>query len=323
MPDAPWEPALQLDPQVYEAGRRYLASDPGLRDLAALGVEQARARTAAARRAWNLGGPVMAETRDLALPGPRRQIPARLYRPDGEAGGAATLFLHGGGFVLGDLDTHDRVMRELAAATGRAVLGLDYALGPERPFPAAFDEVEAAVLDLAERHREFGLATGRVVLAGDSSGARLALATCLAPAVRAAQSVAGALLFYGSYGLRDSASRRLYAGGAFGLGARELAFFTRNHLRAPADAEDPRLDPLGVEAAEALGALPPLFVAAAELDPLRDDSLALHWRVRAAGGRSELAVARGLPHGYLLFLAEVDAAAASLAAAGAFAAALS
>ncbi|MEX2631555.1 MAG: alpha/beta hydrolase fold domain-containing protein [Tistlia sp.] len=309
------EPALQLDPQMLSAGQRYLESTAALRDLSALPVETVRAQLRAARAPWNEGGPEMAETSDALLPGPGRPVPIRIHRPTREGRGPLTLFLHGGGFVVGDLDTHDRILRELAVALDGPVVGLDYALGPERPFPAAFEETVAAVAHLARQGGEPGLEGPPMVLAGESAGARLALAACLDPKVRALEAVGACLLYYGSYGLADSASRRLYAGGAFGLGESELAFFRRHHLRSSGDASDPRLDPLSQD----LSGLPPLFVAAAELDPLRDDSLALHWRLRAAGGRSRLSVAAGLPHGYLLFLSAVEAAAASLREGAAFA----
>ncbi|SMF03845.1 acetyl esterase [Tistlia consotensis] len=309
------EPALRLDPQMLAAGRRYLEAAPDLRTLDELPVETARARTRAARAPWNEGGPVMASVEEAELPGPRRPVPIRILRPAAGAQAPVTLFFHGGGFVLGDLDSHDRVMRELAAATGGPVVGVDYALGPERRFPAAFEEAAAAVVALAGEGGRLGLDGRRLVLAGESAGARLALSACLDPAARATGAPAACLLYYGSFGLRDSASRRLYAGGAFGLGERQLAFFRRHHLGPDGNPDDPRLDPLAGD----LSGLPPLFLAAAELDPLRDDSLALHWQIRAAGGRSRLSLARGLPHGYLLFTPSVEAAAASLAEGAAFA----
>lgn len=309
------EPALAIDPQMLAAGRRYLEAAAGLADFEALPLERLRARTRAARAPWNQGGPAMAAVEEAELPGPRRPIPLRILRPAASAAGPATLFFHGGGFVLGDLEGCDRTMRELAAATGGPVVGVAYALAPEQRFPAAFEEAAAAVVALARDGGRLGLEGRRLVLAGESAGARLALHACLDPGCRATGAVAAALLYYGSYGLRDSASRRLYAGGAFGLGERQLGFFRRHHLGPEGDPGDPRLDPLSGE----LSALPPLFVAAAELDPLRDDSLALHWRVRAAGGRSRLSLAAGLPHGYLLFAPEVAAAAAQLAEGAAFA----
>lgn len=302
------EPAFGIDPQMFEAGRRYLRTAPDFREAAGLPVDTVRERLREARAPWNAGGPVMAGSGDVSLPGPHRPIPVRIHRPTAVASGPVTVFLHGGGFVLGDLDTHDRILRELAAASGGPVVGIDYALGPEHPYPAAFDEVTAAVVHLAGHAEVLGIGSGRLVLAGDSAGARLALAACLDPALRGSDRIDACLLFYGSYGLTDSASRRLYAGGAFGFGEHEMAFFRRHYPTPDADGHDPRLDPLSAD----LSGLPPLFIAAAELDPLRDDSLALHWRVRATGGRSRLTLAAGLPHGYLLFVGEVAAAAASL-----------
>ncbi len=309
------EPALRLDPQMVEAGRRYLQAAPDLGTIDALPVEAVRARTREARAPWNAGGPAMARVEDTDLPGPRRAIPIRILRPAAGVDAPVTLFFHGGGFVLGDLDTCERTMRELAAATGGPVVGVDYALGPERRFPAAFEEAAAVVVVLSREAERFGLDGRRLVLAGESAGARLALSACLDAACRATGAIMAGLLYYGSYGLRDSASRRLYAGGAFGLGERQLAFFRRHHLGPDGDPDDPRLNPLAGD----LSGLPPLFVAAAELDPLRDDSLALHWKVRAAGGRSRLSLAAGLPHGYLLFAPAVEAAAACLREGAAFA----
>src|SRR5262249_13751346 len=149
-----------------------------------------------------------------------RSLSIRSYRPSLQAGGPI-VYLHGGGFVVGSLETHDRIMRLLARAAGRVVIGVDYPLAPEHKFPLALQLVARFVRSLAD--------SGGVALAGDSAGAHLALAAALQ--LREQSPVVCLLLYYGMYGLRDSLSRRLYGGELDGLDETALAFCRDAYLR--------------------------------------------------------------------------------------------
>lgn len=164
------------------------------------------------RRFWNAGAPEMA-TRAYMVPTKYGQVETRLFCPQPDS--PATLFyLHGGGFILGNLDTHDRIMRLLASYSQCTVIGIDYTLSPEARFPQAIEEIVAACCYFHQQAEDYQINMSRIGFAGDSAGAMLALASALW--LRDKQidcgKIAGVLLWYGLYGLRDSVTRRLLGG---------------------------------------------------------------------------------------------------------------
>ncbi len=201
-------------------------------------------------------------------------VPCRCYA----GAGATVLYLHGGGFVVGGLDSHDDVAAEIAAATGFAVVVPDYRLAPEHPHPAAYDDTLSVLDALA----------GRVVLAGDSAGGTLAAAAGLAR-----RGVAGMVLVYPALGGDASRGSYLTHAQAPMLTAADVAFYAG--VRG-ARAGDATAHPL---AAADLSGMPPCFVAAAECDPLHDDGEAWVAALRAAGTRALCVTDRGLVHGHL------------------------
>jgi len=155
------------------------------------------------RAFWNAIKPPLAAVEPLEIPGPGGAIPCRLYRPRNARPLPALVYFHGGGWVLGNLDTHDRIMRLLAEKSGAAVLGVDYRLAPEHKFPAAYDDALAAVEYLRREGPALGIDGARLALGGDSAGANLALATWLQLGPEARASVRCLLLYYGAFGLAD------------------------------------------------------------------------------------------------------------------------
>jgi acetyl esterase len=246
------------------------------------------------RRFWNREGPSLPEVRDLSIPGPHGPIPLRLYCPSRNELLPALLYLHGGGFVLGNLDTHDRIMRILAARSGAAVLGVDYRLAPEHKFPVQLDEIAATLEWLAGHGAELGIDAKRLALGGDSAGAHLSLGTAIAFLGKSPQ-IKALLLYYGNFGLIDSMSMRLCANDLDGVKPTDLAFYRDCYLRSPSDHEDPRLDCLSAN----LAGLPPAYLLALELDTLRDDSLTLAALLGRAGVPCRLTRHDGVLHGYL------------------------
>jgi acetyl esterase len=232
---------------------------------------------------------------NLEVPGPHGPVPVRIYRPrPGNAPLPVLVFVHGGGYVLGSNDTHDRVMRLLALKSGAAVLGVDYRLAPEHRFPAQLEET-AAVLDwLQAEAAAVELDRTRVALGGDSAGAHISLGVALerkgiAPALKAL------ILYYGAFGLADSESRRSLGIVETGLSRDDLDFYEENYLGGPVPRGDPRYDCLAGE----LSGLPPSYILACELDPLLDDSLALADGLDAAGVEHRLARYDGVLHGFI------------------------
>ncbi|MFD1720661.1 alpha/beta hydrolase [Amnibacterium endophyticum] len=263
--------------------------------------------------------PPVAEVTEASFGGVR----ARVYRARTDGPAPTVVFLHGGGFVIGDLDTHDLAVRLLARSLGAVVVSVDYALAPERPFPAAVDDAWSAFRDVVDRVDELGGDAGRVVVAGDSAGANLAAVT----AIRARDEgipLAAQLLAYpavdpgGEY-----ASRTENADGYF-LTARDMAWFIEQYLGVGADspearerARDWRIAPL---LAPTLAGVASAVVATAEFDPLRDEGVAYAAALEAAGVRVWHRTFPGMIHGFygtplpgpLAATREIDAALAAL-----------
>jgi acetyl esterase len=255
----------------------------------------------AARRAyqvergyWNADRPAVPVVQNHVLPGPHGPIPVRLYRPVADGLLPVLVYLHGGGYVLGSLDTHDRVMRLLALKSGAAVLGVDYRLAPEHRFPVQIEET-AAVLDwIATQAASVELDRRRVALGGDSAGAHLALGVARTRKPTD-QKLKALILYYGAFGLADSGSRRRLGVAASGLSREDLAYYDQSYLGRPAPIGDPRYDCLAGD----LAGLPPAYILACELDPLLDDSLALAARLADAGAPHRLHRYDGVLHGFL------------------------
>ncbi len=241
----------------------------------------AEARAQVARQARVFGGrPIpVGQVRDLAIPAPYGALPARLYRthPDGQAGGLLVYF-HGGGWVVGDLDSADNVCRYLAANSGVSVLSVDYRLAPEHPFPAAVEDALTA-FDFAVGHAaSLGARPGAVAVGGDSAGGNLAAVVCQLRT--GGERPAYQLLFYPATDLsRKHDSVRLFSRGYF-LTEAQIDWYREQYLADPADALDPRASPL---LAADLTGLPPAYLATAGFDPLRDEGERYGQRLREAG----------------------------------------
>jgi len=242
---------------------------------------------------------------DRTLPGPAGERPARVYWPPEATGPLpGLLYLHGGGWVTGGLESYDPVCRAFAADAGCAVVALDYRLAPEHPFPAAVDDAVAAFRWLAERGDALGLDPARVAVGGDSAGGCLA-----AVAARSGGPLpAFQMLIYPATDLsREAASFETFAEG-FLLPAESVRWYYRHYLPDLPRRSDVRASPL---LAEDLSGLPPALVQVAGYDPLRDEGLAYAERLAAAGVPTETKVYAGLPHGYLALTGAVRAAGAA------------
>lgn len=258
------------------------------------------------RRYWNEGGPQPVRCQDITVPTPRGETHTRIYTA--QQCSAATLFyLHGGGFILGNLDTHDRIMRLLSHYTGCNVIGIDYPLSPEAKFPQAIEDI-VAVCQFYSHHAEtFAVNMKHIGLAGDSAGAMLALASALWIQDKHIQcgQVKGLLLWYGLYGLQDSASRRLYGGSWDGLTKQDLAFYESAYLNEASERESPYYCLFNNNLSEAV---PPCFIATAEYDPLIDDSVALYQTLQEHGQDCRYKMYPGTLHAFLHYSRMMDIA---------------
>jgi acetyl esterase len=222
----------------------------------------------------------MAEVRDLAVAGAAGPLRARLYVPEEAArkDGPVLLFFHGGGWVVGDLDTHDAPCRALARAAGIRVLSVDYRLAPEHPWPGPVDDAEAAFLDVAARAGELGVDAGRIAVGGDSAGGHLAAWVALRTAAAGGPAPAFQLLIYPATDfVGDHGSTATFAEG-FLLTKASMDWYEARFVPGAADkaAASPLL------AAPAAG-LAPAMIVTAGFDPLRDEGEAYGASLRAAG----------------------------------------
>ncbi len=216
------------------------------------------------------------EIRDLDAGG----VPARLYRavPDTTRPGLLVWF-HGGGWVLGDLDTHDNVCRTLTNRTGHTVLSVDYRLAPEAPFPAGLDDCMAATAWAHEHADELGVDPGRLAVGGDSAGGNLAAVVCQSPPA----PIRFQLLVYPVTDARANTPSYVENAEGFMLTASGMRWFVDQYLLGDAGSvDDPRVSPL-LATDECLAAAPPALVITAGFDPLRDEGIAYAQRLIDAG----------------------------------------
>lgn len=270
------------------------------------------------RRVWNQGGPVMRRTQSLTVPFAAGDVGARLLVPE-NAGPEAPLLLyfHGGGMVVGDCDTHSLICRRLAQAAACAVLAVDYPLSPETQYPTAVKACAAACRWAQEYAPRWGCSAEKLGFAGDSGGANLALGTYLMLRDEGfpITVIRALLLYYGTYGLTDSTSMRRYGGPWDGMGPSDLAFYQQAYLGGKAPQDCPYYDCYSHDLTRDM---PPCFVAAAELDPLADDSRLLTAVLRDGGRPCEYHEYAGALHGFLHYSAVMDDAAAALDSGAAF-----
>jgi acetyl esterase len=283
--------------QVLELSRQQLAT---LRTTSGDPLGALREGYNHERAYWNRFAVDLPAVRDLALDTGHGTVPLRLYQPALAGPLPVLVFSHGGGYMLGNLDTHDRICRLLARQSGWAVLAVDYSLAPEKKFPVQPDQVFAVLRHVAGHGQAWGLDPGRIAVGGDSAGAHLSLGAALDARAAGGPVVCAQLLYYGGYGLKDSASRRLYGWADLdGLGDEDTARYRDAYTATRQDREHPRNQLLKSD----LAGLPPSFIAAVAYDPLRDDSLVLAEFFKERGVPHRLQTYYGVLHGFLHYSA--------------------
>ena len=294
-----------LDPDIRRFIRRMAESVARYPLFDSAPFPQVRRWAEAARAPWTQGGPAMLEVLNLEAPTRHGQVRLRIHRPvRGELPGL--LYLHGGGWTLFSIDTHDRVMREYASRAGCCVIGVDYALSPEHKFPVALEQLVDVVHWLIEQGRELYVDARRLAIGGDSAGANLCVAAGLVlHELRSMPPLCGLVLNYGAFDSRCSAEAcRRYGGPEYMLGCEEMRQYWQNYLRADADAENPLACPL----LATLRGLPPAFLAIAECDILGEQSVQMAACLLAAGVQARSVVYPGASHSFLeaMSIAEVS-----------------
>jgi len=244
---------------------------------------------------------------DRVIPGPAGEIGVRVYRPPGAGADApVVLYFHGGGFAVGDLDTHDGTSREHAVGAAAVVVSVDYRLAPEHPYPAAVDDAWAATQWVAEHGADLGADSSRLAVAGDSAGGNLAAVIAQRARDAGGPPIAFQLLWYPATMWDETLASYTENASAPVLDRAAVLAFSRWY--APdADFTDPEPG-LAPGRAQQLSGLPPAYIAVAGHDPLRDDGIRYAELLTAAGVAAEFHNAETLVHGYLGYSGVVPAA---------------
>jgi acetyl esterase len=289
------EPA-KLDPELAALAEHIKAR--GLRPLnpTSAPLADCRAMTERIGAVLNEGSVPLERERDVAIPGAGGTVPCRLYLPDNVARPPLIVYAHGGSFALGALKSWDGMLRELVLGSGVAVLSVGYRLAPEHRFPAAFDDMLAAVRYAAREGAALGIDSSRLAVGGDSAGGNLALAAALALRDAGTSPLKFMLLIYGVYSTDNTTPSWATLGtGTFGLSTAQMDWIWANYLETPAQRSDPRVAPLTAPVA----GLPPAHLIVGNLDPLIDDSCALAQKLAAANVPHTLTIYEGLTHGFI------------------------
>jgi acetyl esterase len=258
--------------------------------------EQARRQMREIRAALKQPIPPVAEVRDLTVSGPHGDIPLRLYRSAPARAGErqpAVVFFHGGGWVFGDIETHDNLCRALANSADCAVISVDYRLAPENKFPVPLDDCWAALLWTVKNGEELTLDTAKLAVAGDSAGGNLAVETALLAKEKGGPRLVQQVLLYPVTDLRmGTDSYREQA--TYNLTPASMRWF-RDHYLGSTDITDWRVSPIF---SKELAGLPPTFIAVAGCDPLHDEGVAFAQLLERNGVAVTLRKFPGQMHGF-------------------------
>jgi acetyl esterase len=263
-----------------------------LPQLPTLTPVEARGRPVPLEAAPEAVGSLTART----IPGPGGPMAVRIYRPKDPLH-AALVYFHGGGWVVGSLESADASCRALANRSRCVVISIDYRLAPETKFPGAVDDAYAAVRWVADNAAELRIDPTKIAVGGASAGGNLAAAVSLLARDRGGPKIAFQLLTVPVTELSSkAASHREFAAG-YGLSAADMTWYGTHYVRSPADADDARASVLRAD----LQGLPPAFVITAECDPLRDDGEAYAEKLRELGIAARYKRYPGMFHGFMSF----------------------
>jgi acetyl esterase/lipase len=292
-PAHPRQPAAGLDPGI--AALLAQSSSGDTRPWREFTVEELRARWRTDIRQTSGSGDQAVTAQDLQVAADRRHIPIRVYRPAAPTA-TVVVYIHGGGFVFGDLDTHDAICRDLAAAGGFACVAVNYRLAPEHRFPAALDDCVEVLRWVQDHTAKMVGGPARVAVAGDSAGGNLAAAACLVLRDRALSLPAFQLLVYPVLDMTMNSPSAGAFGPEYGLSSQDLAWFYDNYLGRLNHPQNAYVSP-GL--ARDLSGLPATHIVTVGFDPLRDEGQAYAAALRAAGVPAANQHYPGLIHGII------------------------
>ena len=293
---------MPLDPQVKKI----------LQEAEALGLPayQDLSPVEARKQMLDLAPPVdpllsVNRVEDRIIPGPDGDIAIRLYYPLGDPPFAALLFFHGGGWVIGDLDTHHGVCHALAKTSGCLVVAVDYRLAPEHRYPAAVEDAYAAVTWVAENSAGIQADPDRLAVGGDSAGGHLAAVVALMARDRKGPRLDLQILIYPITDYNFNTPSYVENREGYMLTRDLMKWFWNHFIEDQSQANDPYVAPLR---AENLGDLPPALIITAEYDPLRDEGEAYGKRLQEAGVKVTLSRYPGMIHAFIRMTSRLDKA---------------
>jgi len=285
-----------LDPQIRLFVERMGAAWREHPPLNSVSLAEARRIADQVRGRFTPGGPQMVATTERMVEWDQGSVRVRVYESFAGKARPAFLYLHGGGWTLFSLDTHDRIMREYAARTGAVVIGVDYSLSPETRFPRAIDETIAVIRWLQRDGLTLGINPYRLALGGDSAGAAMTVSVCLKLRDGGEPDALQAMVL--NYGCFDAAcateSFQRYGQGGYLWDPGEMQAFWSNYL----GDTDP-LDPLAAPMHADVRGLPPAFLAIPECDVMQDESVAMGNKLRAAAVAAQSVIYPGATHSFL------------------------
>ncbi len=296
---------MAIDPQMRGVLARIATA--ALPAFCTVSADEARRLYRESRAAFSPAAPEVGAVRDLAASGPAGSIPLRLYRGLGTEAGAllpVLVFFHGGGWTIGDLDTHDVVCRTLANKARCAVVAVDYRMGPEHKFPAAVEDCIAATRWVASQSAALGVDAARVAVGGDSAGGNLAAVVAIALRDAGGPPLVFQALVYPATDQRMDSDSHARLSEGYLLTRDNLVWFRGNYL-APGQYDDWRASPLR---ASDFTRLPPAHIITAGYDPLLDEGKAFSDRLVAAGVPVLYECFEGMTHGFITMGGVVAAA---------------
>jgi acetyl esterase len=285
-----------LDPQAQALMQ--LMIEKGVPPVHTMTPDEARASYRSRRAFTQPDALEVFKVEDTLVPANGVSVPVRVYHPHAAPSHSALpglVYLHGGGWTIGDLDTHDVLCRSLCLQSGIVVVSVDYRMGPEHKFPAAYDDSVAAFNWTVAHAASLGIDASRIAIGGDSAGGNLAAAACLGLRGQSVQPAFQLLIYPATIMWQDTASYHANGKG-YMLTKESIAYYTENYLRNREDAKDWRASP---QLAESHAGLPPAFVMTAGFDPLRDEGLMYADALTKAGVSSQYICFERQIHGFI------------------------
>lgn len=260
--------------------------------------EELRRKYIEERKFWNEGGPEAYKIIEDTVEGPLGPVPIRIYYPGDKDKYHACIFIHGGGYTVGNNDTHDRIMRSLMGYGDCAVIGIDYTLSPEAKFPTPLYETVAVIEYIHKNADKYNLYADNMAISGDSGGGNMAIAASLylRDVMKSNEYISTLLLFYPLIGLNDGISNRLFGTELDGMRKVDLDYYENCYITEDTDPENPYYKVIN---ADLTYSMPASYVVCGELDPLLDGNVLFSKIMKNYGFKNKLEIVPGVLHAFI------------------------